>query len=475
MKFPALSMRSWFGNRAADKVAARAKVDIWYPLREMGILNEEATTGAWQRAVKASREDIIAYGPVYASIARIVNDVAKLRYPIVELGSDGVKRETWAPAFSPVLERPNPYQRIQKKFFEQWMASKLTDGNAYILKVYNERGTVSELYVLDPMRVRVYVAPGPSVFYRLRNDNLAPEQTQDVFVPASHIIHDRMNAFYHPLVGLSPLRAAYGPAAHGLAIQRAGTRFFDNNAMPGGIVSVPANLTDEQKDDLKKQFQERYSGLNQGKVAVLTQGMEFKQLSINPGDAQLIDQLKLTVDQVLLAFGIPPYILGIGNLPPNQTADSLNQLYYSACLQTHIEDIEGALDEGLSLPDRYYIEADLDGLLRMDASRLMETLAKGAGAGILAPNEARRRVNLPPVAGGESPYMQEQNWSLADLAERRNIQGISQPKPINMGKLAPIAMKAPLELPAPASPETDISLEERMQALFEIEARRMAA
>jgi phage portal protein BeeE len=36
----------------------------------------------------------------------------------------------------------------------------------------------------------------------------------------------------------------------------------------------------------------------------------------------------------------------------------------------------------------------------------------------LSPNEARAVVNLPPVAGGESPYLQQQNWPLAALADR---------------------------------------------------------
>jgi hypothetical protein len=36
----------------------------------------------------------------------------------------------------------------------------------------------------------------------------------------------------------------------------------------------------------------------------------------------------------------------------------------------------------------------------------------------MAPNEARKIENLEPVPGGSTPYMQQQNWSLASLAER---------------------------------------------------------
>lgn len=37
---------------------------------------------------------------------------------------------------------------------------------------------------------------------------------------------------------------------------------------------------------------------------------------------------------------------------------------------------------------------------------------------ILTPNEARKSENLPPVEGGDSLFLQQQNFSLAALAKR---------------------------------------------------------
>ena len=44
--------------------------------------------------------------------------------------------------------------------------------------------------------------------------------------------------------------------------------------------------------------------------------------------------------------------------------------------------------------------------------------AEAVKSGIKAPNEGRRRLNLPPKNGGDSPYMQQQNYSLEALARR---------------------------------------------------------
>jgi phage portal protein BeeE len=49
---------------------------------------------------------------------------------------------------------------------------------------------------------------------------------------------------------------------------------------------------------------------------------------------------------------------------------------------------------------------------------LVTTLRDAVGAGVMSPNEGRSKLDLKPVEGGESPYLQQQNYSLAALAKR---------------------------------------------------------
>lgn len=73
---------------------------------------------------------------------------------------------------------------------------------------------------------------------------------------------------------------------------------------------------------------------------------------------------------------------------------------------------------GLGLPDGYRVQLDLDGLFRMDQGTLVETLTKGVRGSLYAPNEGRKRANLKPLEGGDTVYMQHQDYSLAALAWR---------------------------------------------------------
>jgi len=111
-------------------------------------------------------------------------------------------------------------------------------------------------------------------------------------------------------------------------------------------------------------------------------------------------------------------------MPTYNNIEALNQQYYAQCLQSIIENIELCLDEGLGLaPDKidgkiYGTEFDLDDLLRMDTATLYKTVGDGVGAAILTPNEGRKRLNKPPLNGGDTVYMQQQDFSLEALAKR---------------------------------------------------------
>lgn len=374
----------------------------------------ESFTGAWQRNIEVKHDAVLAYHATFACMTLIARDIAKLRVKLVQQDANGIWSEIKNPAYTPVLRKPNNYQtRIQ--FWESWILSKLSHGNAYVLKVRDSRNVVIELHVLDPQRVKPLVSDDGSVFYEIQTDNLSASK-EPVTVPAREIIHDRFNTLFHPLVGLSPIYASGLAATQGLNIQNNSANFFGNASMPGGILTAAGAIKDETAARLKETWDEKYSGNGAGKIAVLGDGLTFQQLSVTAADAQMIDQLKWTAEVVCSTFHVPPYKIGIGDMPTYNNIQSLNVEYYSQCLQSLIEDAEICLDEGLGMSDGIGTEFDLDGLLRMDSVTQMEVMDKAKG--IFSPNEMRRKFDLGPKPGGDSPMLQEQNYSLEALAKR---------------------------------------------------------
>lgn len=416
----------------------------------------ESFAGAWQKNVEVKVESVLAFHAVFSCMTLIASDISKLRVKLVQKSANGIWAETDRPAYSPVLRKPNGFQtRIQ--FWESWFLSKLSRGNTYVLKRRDGRGVVTALYVLDPNRVKPLVSDEGEVFYELQADNLAGF-TGSIAVPAREIIHDRFNCLFHPLVGLSPIFANGLAATQGLHIQNNSATFFGNQSRPGGMLVAPGKISKESADELKTNWYSYYGGKNSGKVAVLGDGMKYEPIGATPSDAQMIEQLKWTAEVVCSTFHVPPYKLGIGNLPTNSNVESLNLEYYTQALQSLIEAAELCMDEGLGIGEGYGIgtEFDLDGLLRMDTKALIEAEAIGTKAGIKKIDEARRRLDLEPVEGGDTPYLQQQNFSLAALA-RRDAQA-------NPFDTTPAAEPAP-------NPAAVAEQERAFMALFEKDLR----
>jgi HK97 family phage portal protein len=371
--------------------APRAGSGGWFPIVR------EPFTGAWQRNLEWQSADVLSYSAVYACVTLIARDIGKLRIKLVAQDEEGIWEETENPAFSPVLKKPNRYQ-TRIKFLEQWQTSRLTNGNTYVLKARDARGVVNQLYVLDPARVRPLIADDGGVYYELKTEYLAGLSTSGaVVVPASEIIHDVMVPLYHPLVGVTPLTACGLAALQGMNIQEQSTLFFSNGSNPSGVITTPQRVTDASAKQMKADWQANFTGTeNIGQVAILGDGMKYTALTMTALDAQLIDQLKWTAENVCTAFH---------------------------------ESLEVLLDEGLELPKPYGTELDLDDLLRMDTPTRVTTAKDALNAG-MSPNEVRKRYHyLGSATGGDSPMVQQQYYSLEALAQRDAAKPFAKPAP----------------------------------------------
>jgi HK97 family phage portal protein len=384
-------------------------------------LIKEWEPGSWQRNDEIRQKDLLCYPTLYACLNRISQDVGKLPFLLKQVNADDIWQTVENPAYSPVLRKPNVYQTAQQ-FREAWILSKLIHGNTYVLKGRDNRGVVDRLYVLDPHRVVPLVSDSGDVFYQLYTDSvqgLLSENWggQGVIVPAREIIHDRLNTFHHQLIGVPPLCAAYWPAVKNLRILKNAEHFFANGARPGGILTAPAGISEEDGNKIKAYWDENYSGTNAGKTALIGADIKYQALGLTSSvDSQVVEQLRYGDEQICQPFGIPPFKIGIGTIPAGLGVDGINQLYYADALQGHIESMENLLDEGLSIPSNLGIWMDLEPLLRMDAQKQAEVLVKLMD-GVLTPNEARKRLNYGPLEGGNTVYLQQQDIPLREAAK----------------------------------------------------------
>jgi HK97 family phage portal protein len=206
----------------------------------------------------------------------------------------------------------------------------------------------------------------------------------------------------------------------GLNAQNASALLFENSSTPGGIITAPGNIDAVEQDRFKTEWEARFMRGNRGRVAILGGGLKYERVSMTSVEGQLIESLKWSAEVVCSVYHVPPYKVGVGALPSYNNVQALNTEYYSQALQSHIEEIEELLDYGLGIGGATTLgtEFDIDTLLRMDSVTQVTAIRDAVGAGVMSPNEGRGKLDLKPVKGGESPYLQQQNYSLAALAKR---------------------------------------------------------
>lgn len=428
-KFTASDLATEAGVRmyGADYVKALSPIDSPAGCHGWGSLHvREPFSGAWQRNLEERHSTILCYPTLYACLNRISSDVGKLPFLLKNEGDNGIwtvdKSNT---SYWPVLRKPNAYQTAQQ-FRVVWLLSKLIQGNTYVLKGRDNRGVVTRLWVLDPCRVQPMVSETGDIFYQINygtGQNLLPAgyPGEELIIPSSEIIHDLINPFHHQLIGVPPLCAAYWPAVKNLKILRDSTRFFSNGASPGGILTAPAGMSEAAAGEVKEYWNTNFQGENAGKVAVIGADMKFTPFAFKAADSQLVEQMRYSDEQICQPFGVPPFKIGIGSIPAGMKVDDINQLYYADALQAHIEAIEALLDEGLGISRPQGVELDLEPLLRMDVGKQADVHTKLTGGGIETPNEGRRAFNLAPLEGGDTVYMQQQDYPLDQVRQNKIV------------------------------------------------------
>lgn len=377
-------------------------------------------TGAFQQDVPYDGDDGSTPQPWFNSVTfgclrLLATDIAKLPPQVVRKESLVWKVVDVHP-WTKMLRTPNKFQ-TWPEFILCWVLSKLTAGNTYVLKLRDSRGMVQELIVLNPFRVQVLVSDKTgNVYYEFLPRSLEGlGETDRVIVAATEIMHDKHLTMFHPLQGMAPLVAASLAASAGRRVLRSYDQLYKAGAVPPGVLTIPDGETDEDIAALAAAW-ERFR--SQGKTAILEEGMKYEPVQAKAIDQQALGLMEWTSKDICIAFGVPPWKLGLEVMPISGNAEIAQQTYYEGSLQWLMEMIEWHMDSGLGMQNDTSFRLDVRALYRLDTNARYLAYTNGIKGGWLAPNEARAAEDLEPVKGGELPYMQQQYWTLEALSKR---------------------------------------------------------
>lgn len=335
---------------------------------------------------------------VLACVRVISESVASLPCLIYErLPEGGKKRAVDHPLYALLHDAPNPYQSAFE-FAEMLQGHACLRGNAYAEIIETKGGTVEALVPLHPDKVQTVSYDDGKWAYRL------PGTKGGQRTLLRHEMFHLRGLSDDGRVGLSPIALARNAIGLTIATERFGSRFFANDARPGGVLQMPGKLTKEAKGNLKASWQEGHSGDNQHKVAVLEEGLTWQAIGINPDEAQFLETRKFQTNEIARIFRVPPHLIGDLERSTFSNIEHQSLEFVVHTLRPWLVRWEQAFARALLTAEerrKFTIEILVDALLRGDQKTRFEAYNLARNAGWMNADEIRERENMNPLPDGQ--------------------------------------------------------------------------
>lgn len=330
---------------------------------------------------------------VYAAVRVISETIASLPLHVYQSTDNGKTRQSAHPV-NTVLSRQANNEMAAFTVRETLMSHVLLWGNGYAEIQRNQRGDIVALWPLLPDRTNAIRKDGVKYFVTKVGSEFVRLDDRDVL----HI----SGLSYDGLQGYSPITLNRESLGLSMAANEYGARMFSNNARPGGILEHPGKLSPDAVDRLRKSWSEIHQGLsNSHRVAILEEGLTWKQLSVSPEDAQFLETRKFQKGEVATMFNIPPHMIGDLEKATFSNIEHQAIQFVVHTIRPHLVRWEQELNRKLLSGD-YFAEHTVDGLLRGDTASRYASYAVGRQWGWLSANDIRRLENQNDIEGGDT-------------------------------------------------------------------------
>ncbi len=181
-------------------------------------------------------------------------------------------------------------------------------------------------------------------------------------------------------------------------------QFFYNSARPDGVLQFDYNLSDEQFDKLKKQWSEKYKGVNKAhQVALLEGGGKYVQIQNTVKDMDFPNLKQKNRDVILGVEGMPLSVMGISenvNLANAQAGDyTFSRWIIKPRLNWMLSKLNEQLKPKFKGTDN--LKLGFEEIVPETAEQKRLDAESGIRAGYITVNEARKSTGHDAIPNGD--------------------------------------------------------------------------
>lgn len=342
---------------------------------------------------------------VYAACWAIASNLAGLEVKGYRKGNKGL----WTPfenhPWLPVLQRPNPYMSGYLLRELTFLGLELS-GNAYwAIERDKDTNEVFELWPLPSSQVRAVATKQRLIdHYIFRVNGIDVTYAYDEIV---HFKYANPNSFIY---GQGSLQAAKMAVASDIYAKVWNKTFFQNAARPDAVFEVDNTLSEDVRKRVMAQWNAMHRASDKrGKTAILEGGMKYKETNRTPKDLDFVELQKLSREEILAAFGVPPIMCGILEYANFASSKEQTAIFWKHTLMPKKRSFDSVLTmraQQISFDSQTVFEADVTGVeaLRIDEMQRSRTSLNYYNIGVPL-NSIIKAFDLPfdPVPGGDVP------------------------------------------------------------------------
>lgn len=351
-------------------------------------LNNFLLAGSDKSLSAVNPNTALTFSTVFACVRVIAESIATLPLFVYEKNGNNKTKAINHPLYSLLHDAPNN-ECTSVSFIESLITQILLVGNGFVEIVRDNFNIVKELHLIDSNKIRIFRDTNNTILFEYNSDGVL------ITLSKSQVMHIA-GLGWNGIIGLSPISMMRKQITTGLHQDNFALDFFSNGVKKVPIISHPSRLNQDAKKNLKESFREAW----EKGIVVLEEGMKIDPITMNLSDAQFLESRRFSVEEICRIFRVPPHLIGDLSRSTNNNIEHQSIEFVTHTIRPWCVRIEKALNSYLLNhleKKKYYIEFNLDGLLRGDTLTRQQANQIKLNNGVLTRNEWRRQENLNEV------------------------------------------------------------------------------